>query len=81
MSSDPTLRDLRQLLYLKTGEEFTDEQLQIFEELLRRRVGLGALDGGGIHALQRSRRDAHSRRRAGHLQRLWLRGPGAGTDS
>lgn len=34
MSSDSTLRELRQLLYLKTGKEFTDEQLQVFEELL-----------------------------------------------
>lgn len=34
MSSDPTLRVLGQLLYVKTGEEFTDEQLQVFEELL-----------------------------------------------
>ena len=31
---DSALRDLRQLLYGKTGEEFTEEQLQIFEELL-----------------------------------------------
>ena len=34
VSSDPTLRDLRQLLYTKTGDEFTDEQLQDFEGLL-----------------------------------------------
>ena len=34
MSSEPTLRELRELLYSKTGDEFTDEQLQVFEELL-----------------------------------------------
>ena len=81
MSSDPTLRDLRQLLYLKTGDEFTDEQLEVFEELLgtdwdsaRWTAAVSALyDDPDTTPIADLVMDIYND--------VWLRRPGAGKDS